>query len=33
MSEHVGYVVKVEKLRAHTNADRLQVSLPKKVAT
>ena len=26
MSEHVGYVVKVEKLRAHTNADRLQVA-------
>lgn len=25
MSEHVGYVVKVEKLRPHTNADRLQV--------
>ena len=26
MSEHVGYVVKVEKLRPHTNADRLQVA-------
>ena len=26
MSEHVGYVVKVEKLRAHTTADRLQVA-------
>lgn len=26
MSSHVGYVVKVEKLRPHTNADRLQVA-------
>ena len=26
MSEHVGYVGKVEKLRPHTNADRLQVA-------
>lgn len=26
MSEHCGYVVAVEKLRPHTNADRLQVA-------
>lgn len=28
MSEHCGYVVAVEKLRPHTNADRLQVVRP-----
>lgn len=26
MSEHCGYVVKVEKLRPHTNADKLQIA-------
>ena len=25
MAEHCGYVVKVEKLRPHSNADRLQI--------
>ena len=26
MSEHCGYVVKVEQLRPHSNADRMQIA-------
>ena len=26
MSQHVGYIVKIEHLRPHTNADRLQIA-------